>query len=95
MFRPDLALTFRLDDRQWPRMTWSSAKALLPSVSNHSGNAAPQSVVAHVAEQLIFRGFLCVGRNSLEAGREILHPRTVLVEIVQANLGPRAEVDEL
>ena len=35
----------------------------------------------------IFPGFLCVDRNSLETGREILHPRTVLVEIVQANLG--------
>ena len=43
----------------------------------------------------VFRSFLGVNRNSLETGREILHPRTVLVEIVQAKLGARAEVDAL
>jgi hypothetical protein len=48
-----------------------------------------------VIEVSVFRSFLGVDRNSLETGREILHPRTVLVEIVQAKLGARAEVDTL
>ena len=43
----------------------------------------------------VFPSFLGVDRNSLETGGEILHPRTVLVEIVQAKLGARAEVDTL